>query len=43
VIEAERSGYTGEQMWHVVEVTEVGGDYDEPDLWAEWAEANPHK
>jgi hypothetical protein len=43
VIEAERSGYTGEQMWHVVEVTEVGCDYDDPDLWAEWAEANPHK
>ena len=39
----ERSGYTGEPMWHVVEVTELGCDYDEPDLWAEWAQSNPDK
>jgi hypothetical protein len=30
-------------MWHVVEVTELGCDYDEPDLWAEWAQSNPDK
>jgi hypothetical protein len=39
----EPSGYTGEPMWHVVEVTELGCDYDAPDLWAEWAQSNPDK
>ena len=39
----ERSGYTGEPMWNVVEVTEIGCAYDEPDLWAEWQQISPHK
>jgi hypothetical protein len=40
-IPAERSGYTGEPMWHVVEVTELGCEYEEPDLWADWARRAP--
>jgi len=40
-VPAKRSGYTGEEMWHVVEVTELGCDYDAPDLWAEWARVTP--
>jgi hypothetical protein len=39
----EPSGYTGEPMWNVVEVTEVGCDYNGPDLWAEWQRVTPHK
>jgi hypothetical protein len=42
-IPADRSGWTGEPMWRVVEVTEVGCDYDGPDLWAEWQRVSPHK
>jgi hypothetical protein len=42
-IPADRSGWTGEPMWRVVEITEVGCDYDAPDLWAEWQRVSPHK
>jgi hypothetical protein len=42
-IPAERSGYTGEPMWQVVEVTELGCEYEAPDLWADWAAIGPHK
>ena len=42
-IPADRSGYTGEPMWNVVEVTEVGCEYDAADLWAEWQRVSPHK
>jgi hypothetical protein len=38
-----RSDWTGEPMWRVVEVTEVGCAYDAPDLWAEWRQVSPHK
>jgi hypothetical protein len=30
---------TGEPMWHVVELTELGCDFDAPDLWADWRAA----
>jgi hypothetical protein len=40
-IPAKRSGYTGEPMWNVIDVTELGCELDEPDLWANWAAIKP--
>jgi hypothetical protein len=28
-------------MWNVIDVTELGCELDEPDLWANWAAIKP--